>query len=375
MTEVDGVTPVTGFKIMTESPIVTVIIPCRNEERYIGLCLDSLLASSYEPSRLEILVMDGQSHDRSAEIVRDYSRRHPAVRLVENPDHTTPWAMNRGIREAKGTVIIKADAHSTFSPDYISLSVRYLNEFGADDIGGVLDTVPGADSTAAEAIAVVLASRFGAGNSYFRIGTGKPRWVDTVAYGCYRRDVFERVGYYNTHLARIQDIDLNRRLRKAGGRILLHPALRIRYYASPDIRSFFLHNFTDGVWAILPAKWGSYSLSPRHLAPLGLVIGFISLGILSFIFLPFAWTFAAMLFLYVLIAISIGIRGNLGHRGIKLTPYVLCAFAVRHFGYGIGSLWGVICLVVSGSFWRRLLRTTILKLKKILGVKYVEAGL
>lgn len=339
---------------LPENPMVTVIVPCRNEERFIGPCLDSLVAGRYDPTRLEILVMDGRSRDRTAQIVGDYSRRFPMVRLIDNPNLTTPWAMNLGINQAVGSIIMKADAHSTFNIDYIPLAVRYLEEFKVDDVGGVLETCPGADSHEARAVACVLSSRFGTGNSYFRIGSVEPRLVDTVAYGCYRRDVFDRVGLYNTNLARSQDIDLNQRLRKAGGRIMLHPALRINYYASPNLASFFKHNFTDGEWAILPVVWGSFALSPRHLAPMAMVILYSLSGILAIFYLPALWTFSVLVVAYFGAALYFSLGELKNRQDPGLTPYILVAYYARHFGYGLGSVWGVLKVLTSGSAWRRV---------------------
>jgi glycosyltransferase involved in cell wall biosynthesis len=299
--------------------------------------------------------MDGQSDDRSADIVRDFIGLNPAVRLITNPKRTTPWAMNIGIVEARGSVIIKADAHSTFNPDYIPLAVKFLHEYQADDIGGVLETHPGSDTRSARAVACVLSNWFGAGNSYFRIGSNQPRWVDTVAYGCYRRDVFERIGLYNTNLARSQDIDLNRRLRKAGGRILLHPALRISYYSSPTLISFFSHNFTDGEWAIIPAIWGSLSISLRHMVPMALVLALVIAGILSIYFNPAAWTLLTMTLVYVAFTTVMSVLNGHQNHDHMLTPYIMMAYFCRHFGYGTGSIWGLIRLMTSRMAWRRLL--------------------
>jgi glycosyltransferase involved in cell wall biosynthesis len=349
------IVPKQGSNVLSNLPVVTVIVPCRNEERYIGPCLESIMAGGYPSSRLEVLVLDGESGDRSAEIVRGYCERFNNIRLISNPHRTTPWAMNLGIKEASGSVIVKADAHSTFGPEYIPLAVRYLYEFGADDVGGVLETLPGADSRAARAVASVLSSRYGAGNSYFRIGANEPRWVDTVAYGCYRRDVFDRIGLYNTHLTRSQDIDLNSRLRRAGGRILLHPALRIRYFASPTLSGFFKHNFTDGEWAILPVAWGSFALSPRHLAPMALVICFIVGFVLACFYWPAAWTLAALAVAYMVVTAAFSLAGSVKYRERAMTSLIFIAYCARHFGYGIGSIWGCLRLLVTGAAWRRLL--------------------
>ena len=156
-------------------PRVSVVIPCRNEAGYIEPCLDSILASDYPPDRLEILVIDGGSNDGSREILARYCQTHRSVALLDNPQGTTPAALNVGIRAASGEVIIRMDAHVLYPVDYISRLVRGLHESGADNVGGVLHTIPAADTAIARAIAVGMSHRFGVGNSHFRIGVDQSR--------------------------------------------------------------------------------------------------------------------------------------------------------------------------------------------------------
>jgi glycosyltransferase involved in cell wall biosynthesis len=216
---------------MTRDPMVSVMIPCLNEEGYIAGCLDSILASDYPKDRLEILVADGRSSDRTREIVAPYVTRHASVTLLDNPAGTTPAALNVAVRAASGDVIIRMDAHVTYPPEYIRRLVRGLEESGADNVGGVLETVPAEDTAVARAIAIGMSHRFGVGNSHFRVGSTKAREVDTVAFGCFRRDVFVRAGLFDEELIRNQDDEFNFRLISRGGRVLLLPEVSCRYFA------------------------------------------------------------------------------------------------------------------------------------------------
>jgi cellulose synthase/poly-beta-1,6-N-acetylglucosamine synthase-like glycosyltransferase len=236
--------------------------------------LDSFVATDYPGERLEILVVDGVSSDRTKPIITDFMWKYPFIRLIDNPKGIIPAAMNAGIRNARGQVIIKVDAHSTYPRDYVSRCVKLLDQYGADNVGGVLRILPGEETTMAKAIAFALSHPFGSGNAYIKVGSREPRWADTAAFGCYKREAFDRVGMWNEELAGSSDIDFNVRLRKAGGKILLVPEIQIHYYADPDLRSYWLHNFADGVWATYVIKFGSKAWAWRHWAPPSVCFGF-----------------------------------------------------------------------------------------------------
>jgi glycosyltransferase involved in cell wall biosynthesis len=157
--------------------MVSIIIPCRNEAGYIAGCLDSVLASDYPAERMQIIVADGRSTDGTREILDRYGRQHPAVMLVDNPSGTTPTALNVAIRAAGGTVIIRMDAHVLYPTDYIRRLVVGLQESGADNVGGVLHTLPAEDTPTARAIALGMSHRLGVGNAHFRVGLFPPGGV------------------------------------------------------------------------------------------------------------------------------------------------------------------------------------------------------
>lgn len=325
-------------------PFVSVIMPCLNEEKFISVCLDSVIACDYPKERMEILVVDGMSRDRTREIAEKYMRENSFLRLLDNPKKTTPAAMNLGINNSKGEIIIKMDAHSRYEKDYISKCVKHLQESGAKNVGGILKTVPAKDTLFAKAIAVCLSSRFGAGSSYFRTGTDKPRWVDTVAFGCYKKDTLVDLGLFDERMEKIEDFELNSRLRKKYGpeSILLAPDIRAFYYPSSDnIFSFLKHNFTDGFWTTYSAKLGFKFFSLRHMIPLvfsaSLILGFI-LALFSFWFRAlFDIVFLSYFFVNFLVSISISLREKL-----NLFPFLSVSFFTRHFFYGLGSIWGII---------------------------------
>ena len=335
----------------------SIIVPCLNEARYIGVCLQSIIDCDYPKDLMEVLVVDGGSSDGSQKIVEDYSRRYPAIRLIDNPARIMSAGMNVGIRNARGRFIVKMDAHCIYDPHYISTCIKYLVEHDAHVTGGVLKAVPREDTATGRAIAYAISHPFGSGNSYFRIGSDETRWVDAVAFGCYEKDVIERIGLYDEELHRSSDSDLSVRLKKEGCRILLVPSAVGYYYTLSRLGEFWSHNFTDGFWATYPLKFGKRIFSWRHLVPLAFVSGVAALAALAPLSTLFLWMLFGALGAYFLMAswFSIGIAQKEGR--LTLVFLVLSAFAIRHFGYGLGSIAGVVRASPSARFWKQFLPT------------------
>ena len=329
---------------MTNYPLVTVVVLCRNERTHIGMCLDSLLANDYPKDRLEILVVDGMSDDGTREIVQDYTRRYPFIKLLDNLKRITPAAMNTGVRNARGEAIAIVGAHSTYDERYLSEYVKHLDEYGADEVGAVAEYIPRQNTLVGRAIVAVLAHPFGAGaNIRYKVGAKEPTWVDTVSSGCYRRDVFDRIGLFNEKLVYSQDIEFNLRLRQAGGKILLIPTAVIRYYARSDFKSFCKHNFRNGLWAILPFVYSPIiPVSWRHLVPLAFVIALLSSVAVAFVW-PFGlWMLVGIASMYAIANVIASMEVAYRKGDIRYLLIMPLVFASLHLGYGLGSLWGLV---------------------------------
>ncbi len=311
-------------------PFVTVIVPCRNEERFIGQALESIIANDYPKKQLEVLVVDGMSEDKTWAVVKRYAEGSPFLKIISNSKKITPAALNLGIKNSKGEIIIKMDAHAIYEKDYISKCVKHLKESGADNVGGVLITLPAKDTLIVKAIAISLSHPFGAGSSYFRIGSKNPREVDTVAFGCYKKEVFEKIGLFDEKMAQIEDFELNSRLRKAGGKIMLFPDIKAFYYPSSDnLKDFFKHNFTDGIWATYPLKYG-FKVSLRHLIPLIFIL-----------------TLPLSIWPYIPISLFFSLKIAAREKDIKLFFIMPLVFGARHIGYGVGSIVGLIKILIN----------------------------
>lgn len=336
--------------------LVSVIVPCRNESRFIERCLRSILASDYAP--LEVIVADGLSTDGTRHLLRALALHDPRLRVIDNPDRITPVALNRAIAAAQGGIIVRFDAHAVMPPSYIRQCVELLESSGADNAGGSIRTLPQTEGPFAGPIAAVLSSRFGVGNSSFRTASASegPSKADTVFGGCWHRTLFDRIGGFNEKLIRSQDIEFNLRIARAGGNIMLDPRIVCDYYARSTLASFWPHNFSNGVWAVLPfAASDLIPVRPRHLIPLAFVVSLAASAML-----PFPWSIAvATIYATANLAASIQIAaaecgtanpggGRPFKAALRSLHYFLLmpvAFASLHIAYGLGSAWGCLQLL------------------------------
>lgn len=326
-------------------PFVTILVPCRNEVRFIDGCLRSILANTYAKDLIEVLVLDGLSTDGTRQKVEQIAARHPSVKVVDNPKRTTPAALNLGIQQAKGDVIIRMDAHATYPSDYIALLIAWQHKTGADNVGGVCMTMPADESSVAHAIARGLSHPFGVGTSYFRIGTSTPRWVDTVFGGCYRRDVFARIGLFDEQLIRNQDDEFNHRLIARGGRILLVPDVVSYYYPRSSLaqlwRMFYQYGYFKPLVALKLGRIGT----GRQVVPmvcLGLLVGLSVASIAS----PVA-RFMLMLLVALYLSADFAVSFAVGlSSGLRCAGWLMLVFPTLHVSYGMGYMHGIFDFVI-----------------------------
>ncbi len=322
-------------------PFVSVIMPCRNEARFIERALHSILATDYPCDRLEIIVADGLSTDGTRDLLN--AIHDTRLRVIDNPECITPVALNRAIAASHGEIVIRFDAHAVMPPTYIRQCVELLLSKNADNAGGSIRTIAQSSGSFAGPIVSVLSSRFGVGNSSFRTSSNSqaPRPADTVFGGCWHRELFDRIGGFNEKLARSQDIEFNLRIARAGGTILLDPGIQCDYFARADLASFWKHNFSNGIWAVLPFAFSDIvPVRPRHLIPLAFVVSLAASTIL-----PFPWSIA-IASAYAAVNLLASAQIAIALRRPSYLALLPVAFASLHLAYGLGSAWGLIQLIL-----------------------------
>ncbi len=320
---------------------ISVIIPVKNEEKYIAPCLDSILNNDYPKEFVEIFIIDGQSTDRSNEIVQKYSISYPSIKLLINKNETVPYALNIGIKESSGDYIIRLDAHSEIPTNYFSELIKFSDKHLADNIGTCCITDVKNKNPKTNAIKKVLSNKFGVGNSYFRIGILEPKEVDNVPFGCYRREIFEKIGLFNPNLTRNQDIELNKRISRNGGKIILIPNVKSIYFARESFYEIAQNNFSNGLWNILTVYITKRinSLSLRHFIPFLFLITLI-IPLIGMIWIPvLGFVSLTSLISYLIFLIAISLKINDSSTSLS---YIIISFIVLHFSYAFGSLFGLI---------------------------------
>ncbi len=327
--------------------MISIIIPCRNEEKFISGTLDSIISGTYPINDMEILVIDGMSNDKTREIVKKYENDYSQIRLIDNPESTVPYAMNYGIKSAKGDVIIRLDAHSIYPENYIEKLVYWLNQLNADNVGGVWDTTPANSSLEAQAIAYSTSHSFGIGNAQYRISNrSEPYEVDTVPFGCYKKEVFDKIGLYDTDLTRNQDDELNARLIQSGGKIFLIPDLKIRYFARASFRKMFKMFYQYGLFKPLVNMKLKQPATIRQFIPLLFVLFLIFGGILSLVSPVFFYLYLLGLSVYFGVNILVSLKIAKEKKDLKLFPYLVYSFFLIHLSYGLGYLKGILDFII-----------------------------
>ncbi|WP_229072815.1 glycosyltransferase family 2 protein [Actinoplanes sp. DH11] len=321
-------------------PFVSVVVPCWNEARFVAAFLDSVLHTTYPADRMEVLLVDGMSDDGTREIVRHHAVRDPRLILVDNPGHSKPAALNLGIRQARGDVIVRLDVHAEYPPDYLERCVRGLVEHPeADNVGGIRVSRARDDTLLGRAIALSTTSVFGAGNSKYRVGVSEPQWVDTVFGGCYRKSVFDRIGLFDEELTRAQDREFNQRLRASGGGILLLPEITCTYYARSDFREFCSWTFEAGYWPFRASRTvGRWIGSWRNVVPLGFVLVLAAGAAAAPVSRTARRLTGAVLAGYGLTALAFAARLAREHREPALAAALPAIFLTTHVIYGAGSV-------------------------------------
>lgn len=320
-----------------ETPIISVVIPCRNEEKYIASCIDSVLRADYPSDKLQVLVSDGESDDGTRDILRQYEQKYSNVKMLDNKQRTTQYALNLGIRESKGNVIMILGAHAEVEKGYFKHSIEV---FEKDEkigcAGGVIENIH--ENKSAEVISKAMSSTFGVGNAHFRTGE-REGYVDTVAFGAYKREVFEKIGLFDEDLIRNQDDEFNFRLIKNGYKIYLSKKIRSKYYVRASYKKLFRQYFQYGYWKVFVNRKHKTITSFRQLIPFFLVLYIISGAILSFVHVYLAVLYLTGILIYLLTGFIFAIKAS---RGKGQSLKILYSFIILHFSYGWGYMKGIL---------------------------------
>ena len=322
-------------------PSVSVIIPCRNEEKTIHLVLDAIYTQTYPRDLLQVVIADGFSEDRTRAEIISFQSSHPdlEVLVVDNPQRIIPAGLNAAIRASNGDLIVRMDAHSIPNPDYVAFCVDAHERNVAQNVGGVWDIQPGKDTWMARSIAAAAGNPLAVGDAHYRY-TDKAAYVDTVPYGSYKRDLFDQIGLFDETLLANEDYELNTRIIQSGGKVWLDPKIRCSYIARSNLRALSKQYYGYGFWKLQMLKRYPETLRWRQALPPVFLLGLLVTFLVGIFWKPSMVLFAAVLGLYFLILLAVGINIAIKKRDILMMIGIPLAIITMHFSWGAGFIAG-----------------------------------
>jgi glycosyltransferase involved in cell wall biosynthesis len=336
------------------TPTVSVIIPVRNEGRNIERCLRQIIHQTYDISKLEVLIVDGNSNDDTLELIKKFSEAHPHLNMLVlndlNCQRTT--ALNAGIKRANGEYIVRLDARSMISNDYIEQCIATIRQVGADNVGGVQKPVHSPDINITQhAVGLAMSHPFGVGNAQFRTGSISGK-VDSVYLGCFPKHIFQKIGYFDDHAVIIsEDSDFNYRIRKAGGSVYLNKDIIVHYLPRENMLDLArLYYRYGGARAGFMMKWKSYT-GYRQLAPPLFIFALFALPIASIAFSWCVGIWAIMIASYLSLNVLSSISISRTEKKCGLFQRLLIIFPILHFSWAIG-FWSRIMQVNAKTYWK-----------------------
>jgi succinoglycan biosynthesis protein ExoA len=326
-------------------PSVSIIVPCYNEEATIHLLLNAILAQTYPISIMEVVISDGISQDKTLAAIENFHRTHPglALRVLDNTRRTIPSSLNLAIREARGEIIVRLDAHSIPIPEYVERCVQALEDGKGSCVGGVWIIHPGGNGWIAESIATAASHPLGVGDAMYRL-KAEAGTVDTVPFGAFRRDLIGKIGSFDETLLANEDYEFNTRVRQKGGVVWLDPNIRSTYIARASLIELAKQYWRYGFWKLRMLSRYPATLRWRQALPPLFVLSLLGLLLFSIFGNSPRIVLAAELIFYLLILTAAGVQLSIRLRKPLLIPGFMLAIMTMHLSWGGGFLWSLVLL-------------------------------
>lgn len=324
-------------------PSVSIIVPCFNEQATIAGLLEAVYTQTYPRGEMEIVIADGMSTDGTRERIEEFRRGHAdlAVRVIDNPARSIPSGLNLAIAAGRGETIVRLDAHSSPAADYIARSLQALDEEKGWNVGGVWEIKPGQDTWLGRAIAAAAAHPFGVGDARYRYAT-RASAVDTVPFGAFRRQLVKRIGPFDESLQANEDYEFNARIRRAGGRVWLDPAIRSVYYTRSTLTALARQYARYGYWKLRMLRRYPGTLRLRQVIPPLFVLSLLALAAASFIWTLAAWLLGIEVVSYALLLLAAALHKAITLRQVSLIAGMPLAMMTMHFSWGTAFLWSLL---------------------------------
>ena len=326
-----------------KAPVVSIIVPCYNEQETIGLLLEAIYGQTYPRQKMEVIIADGLSTDHTRDKIIEFHHNHLdlLVTIVDNQKRSIPSGLNEALRASRGEFIVRLDAHSVPFPDYIERCQEALTSGRGENVGGVWEIQAGGSGRIARAIAQAAAHPLGVGDARYRVG-GSAQLVDTVPFGAYRRALVDRIGFYDERLLTNEDYEFNVRIRKSGGAVWFDPNIRSIYYARSTLSQLARQYWRYGYWKAKMIQRYPDTIRWRQLLPPLFVLSLFILGLVG-IWSPVAgWLLSLVICLYVIVLLAAGMYSALRIKELSLFFGVPFAIATMHISWGSAFLWSML---------------------------------
>lgn len=320
-------------------PFVSIIMPIKNEERYIERSLGAVLAQNYPADSLEVLIADGNSLDHTRKLVSGLAltSKFP-ISILDNPTGIVPKALNIALRHAKGDIIIRVDGHCEIQKDYVQICVDQLLDQGVECVGGAINTV--GETFMAKAIALAMSTTFGVGNVAFRVNKGATQLTDSVPFPAYPKRIFEQIGNFDEEMVCNEDDEFSYRLLKNNGSILLVNDLQTQYFSRGSLKSLWKQYFRYGLWKVRVMQKHPGQMRIRQFIPSLFVLALIT-SIVMALLIPWGWVILTILFSVYSMAVLLSSLKSIQKNSLRYLPIFPIVFLVLHISYGTGFLYGL----------------------------------
>jgi cellulose synthase/poly-beta-1,6-N-acetylglucosamine synthase-like glycosyltransferase len=324
-------------------PLISIIVPCYNEEATIGFLLEAILRQTFPILETEVIISDGLSTDRTRDVIASFHHSHPelSIRIVDNTLRKIPSGLNRALEASQGRYVIRLDAHSIPAPDYLEKCVQALESGKGENVGGVWRIRPGADNWISRSIALAAAHPLGVGDARYRVG-GIAQVVDTVPFGAFRRDLIKRIGLFDESLLTNEDYEFNVRVRQSGGKVWFDPKIQSTYIARSTFMDLFKQYWRYGYWKARMLHKYPATIRWRQALPPLFVLSLFLLIVLSPISYPARWLLLFEILVYLLILIGAGLLSTIKHRDLGYLLGIPLAIAIMHLSWATAFLWGML---------------------------------
>jgi succinoglycan biosynthesis protein ExoA len=324
-------------------PFVSIIVPCYNEEKTIPDLLSAVFAQTYPHARMELVIADGMSTDKTRELIDQLSQDNKdlTIKVLDNPLRNIPSALNRAIRESTGEMIVRLDAHCMPIPEYVERCVAALQSGKGDNVGGVWEIRRGADTWIAESISVAAAHPLGVGDAMYRLKAGAGA-VDTVPFGSFHRTLIDRIGFFDEALLANEDYEFNARLRGSGGTVWLDPSIRSIYFSRASLGALAAQYWRYGFWKWRMLRRYPHTLRWRQALPPLFVLSLIILIVLCLLTMSACYLLFAEVILYFAVLCAAGLKTAVETRNPLHLLGLPLAIATMHLAWGSGFLWSAL---------------------------------